>query len=32
MKLWCCVGGKVKHYVDYQFEVDEGKLTAVVNF
>ena len=22
MKLWCCVGGQVKHYVDYQLRVD----------
>ena len=32
MKLWCCVGGQVKHLVDYQLEVDKGKLTAVGNF
>ena len=31
MKLWCCVGGQVKHYVDYQLGVDKGKLTAVAN-
>ena len=32
MKLRCCVGGKVKHYVDYQPGVDKGELTAVANF
>ena len=31
MKLWCCVGGKVKHLVDYQLKVDNGKLTAIAN-
>ena len=25
----CCVGGQVKQLVDYQLEVDKGKLTAV---
>ena len=29
MKLWCRVGGQVKHYVDYQLGVDKGKLTSV---
>ena len=32
MKLLCCVGGQVKHLVDYQLEVDKRKLTAVANF
>ena len=27
----CCVGGQVKQLVDYQLEVDKGKLTAVAN-
>ena len=31
-KLLCCVGGQVNHLVDYQLEVDKGKLTAVSNF
>ena len=26
-----CVGGQVKQLVDYQLEVDKGKLTAVAN-
>ena len=31
MKLWCCDGGQVKHYVEYQLGVDKGKLTTVAN-
>ena len=27
----CCVGGQVKQLVDYQLEVDKGKLTAAAN-
>ena len=27
----CCVGGQVRQLVDYQLEVDKGKLTAVAN-
>ena len=32
MKPLCCVGGQVKHYVDYQLGADKGKLTAVAKF
>ena len=28
----CCVGGQVKHLVNYQREADKGKLTAVASF
>ena len=31
MKLLWCVGGKVKHLVDYQLEVHKGKITAEAN-
>ena len=31
-KLFCSVGGQVKHLADYQLVVDKGKLTAVANF
>ena len=31
IKLLCCVGGQVKHLVDYQLEVYKSKLTTVEN-
>ena len=28
----CCVGGQVKQLVDYQLEVDKGKLTFQIRY